>query len=120
MSQGRAADLTLGGVLVFASRVSRERLRCPGPGLQAVFGRRDGRPAACRLSCTVEGSLAGLSLVAPCVDPLFTDFDIKTLDFRLAFGRGIEIPPSGSSRPGLDALDTLGLASEDDDEDRSG
>ena len=50
---------------------------------------------------------------------LLGHFDIKTLDFGLAFGGGVELPVSGSLRLGLDALYSLGLASVDDDESRT-
>ncbi len=75
--------------------------------------------AAYQRSCELEGTLEGTSIVAPCYDPPFSDFDIKTLDFGLAFGGGVEIPVSSSLRLGLDALYSLGLASVDDDESKT-
>lgn len=56
-----------------------------------------------------------MSIVAPCYDALFSDFDIKTLGFGLAFSRSIGFPVSNSLRLGLDLLYSLGLASVDDD-----
>lgn len=75
--------------------------------------------AAYRLSCEVEGTLEGLSVVTPCVDPPFADFDVKTLDFGVAFGGGVEFPLAGSVRLGLDALYSLGLASIDEDDSKT-
>ncbi len=75
--------------------------------------------AAYRLSCEVEGTLEGLSVVTPCVDPPFADFDVKTLDYGLAFGGGVEIPLAGSLRLGLDAIYALGLAPIDDDDSKT-
>ncbi len=75
--------------------------------------------AAYRLSCEVEGTLEGMSVVTPCVDPPFTDFDIKTLDLGLAFGGGVELPLAGSLRLGVDALYSLGFASIDDDDSKT-
>lgn len=75
--------------------------------------------AAYRLSCEVGGTLEGLSVVTPCVDPPFADFEIKTLDFGVAFGGGVEFPVAGSVRLGLDALYSLGLASIDEDDSKT-
>ena len=67
--------------------------------------------AGYRLSCDVEAAADGFSLSAPCED---ADFDIKALDYGLAFGGGVELPLVGNLRLGLDALYSLGLAEVDE------
>lgn len=72
--------------------------------------------AGYRLSCDVEAAGQGFNLSAPCDDADFSDFDIKALDYGLAFGGGVELPLLGSLRLGLDALYSLGLAEVDEGE----
>ncbi len=93
------------------------RVATPGDGVSV--GLMAGPWAAYKRSCEVEGTLEGMSAVAPCDDRNFSDFDIKTLDFGLAVGAGIELPLSGSLRLGLDALYSLGIASVDDDDSKT-
>lgn len=89
----------------------------PGDGISV--GLTAGPWAAYRRSCELEGTLEGTSIVAPCEDRNFSDFDIKTLDFGLAFGGGVEFPVAGRLRLGLEALYSLGLASVDDDDSKT-
>ena len=89
------------------------RLARPGAGGFSV-GLMAGPWAAYRLSCDVEAAGQGVSLGAPCDDADFSDFDIKALDYGLAFGGGVELPLAGSIRLGLDALYSLGLAEVDE------
>ena len=94
------------------------RIATLGEGLSV--GLMAGPWVAYKRSCEVEGTLEGMSAaVAPCDDRTFSDFDIKTLDYGLAVGGGIELPLSGSLRLGLDALYSLGIASVDDDESKT-
>jgi len=72
--------------------------------------------AGYRISCDVEAALMGVNLSAQCDDSEFSEFDINTLDYGLAFGGGVEFPLLGGLRLGLDALYSLGLVGIDDDE----
>ena len=90
------------------------RVAAAGDGISV--GLMAGPWVAYQRSCEVEGTLEGLSAVAPCGDRNFSDFDIKTLDFGVAFGGGLGFPLAGSTRLELDALYSLGLASVDEDE----
>ena len=89
------------------------RVATPGEGVSV--GLMAGPWVGYKSSCEVEGAFGEMTAVAsPCDDSDFSDFDIKTLDFGLAFGGGIELPLSGSLRLGLDALYSLGIAEVDD------
>ena len=74
---------------------------------------------AYRLSCDVGLAAEGISLSAPCEDRSISDFDIKTLDYGLAVGGGIEVPLFGSLRLGLDGLYSLGLANVDEEDSKT-
>jgi opacity protein-like surface antigen len=89
------------------------RLATPGEGGFSV-GVMAGPWAGYRLSCDVEAAGQGFSLSAPCDDADFSDFDIKVLDYGLAFGGGVEFALVGNLRMGLDALYSLGLAEVDE------
>lgn len=89
------------------------RLATPDDGGFSV-GVMAGPWAGYRLSCDVHAAAQGFSLSAPCDDADFSDFDIKALDYGVAFGGGVEFPLVGSLRLGLDALYSLGLAEVDE------
>ncbi len=86
------------------------RLATPGKGGFSV-GVLAGPWAGYRLSCDVEAAAESFSLSAPCDDG---GFDIRALDYGLAFGGGVELPLAGSLRLGFDVLYSLGLAEVDD------
>lgn len=85
----------------------------PGEGLSV--GVMAGPWGAYRLACDIAAAGQGISLGAVCDNADFSDFDIKTLDYGVAFGGGVEVPLAGGLRLGVDALYSLGLAEVDDD-----
>ncbi|WP_420615557.1 outer membrane beta-barrel protein [Candidatus Palauibacter sp.] len=91
------------------------RLATPDDGGLSV-GVMVGPWAAYRLSCDVEAAAESFRLNAHCDNADFSDFDIKALDYGLAFGGGVELPLVGNLRLGLDALYSLGLAEVDEAE----
>ena len=105
-------DVTLNIDYIQASALAR--VATPGEGLSV--GVMAGPWAAYRLSCDVGAAGQGLSLSAACGEATFADFDIKTWDFGVAVGGGVELPVFGSRRLRLDALYALGLASVDEND----